>query len=169
MVFVGGASAGPVRPTSVSLLSGDTGSPGEAAPSRRTRLSTGSLPAGLSGGPRRTWDVLVHAVGNLVDQRVDPGHLCCEGREGVSGATRRGAGPQGGGRGHKALLLTAEEVLADLSGDGAHHVMWGEVALRTRTERTRAGQDLLWVPSGLLNVPDVLTRSPLSPLGPMAP
>lgn len=33
------------------------------------------------------------------------------------------------------VLLTAEEVLTNLSGDDSHHVLWGEVALRMRREQ----------------------------------
>lgn len=37
--------------------------------------------------------------------------------------------------GGRELLLTAEEVLAHLSGDDSHHVLRGEVALRMRREQ----------------------------------
>lgn len=40
---------------------------------------------------------------------------------------KRPAGPE--------FLLTAEEVLTNLSGDDSHHVLWGEVALRMRREQ----------------------------------
>lgn len=37
--------------------------------------------------------------------------------------------------GRRDFLLTAEEVLTNLSGDDSHHVLWGEVALRMRREQ----------------------------------
>lgn len=83
--------------------------------------------------------------------------------------------------GRREFLLTAEEVLTNLSGDDSHHVLRGKVALRMRREqdeghnRERPRQpkhELVCdeTPSPVEeNVTVLLTRSPRSPFGPMAP